>query len=76
MNDSIPIIEGRGQKKKKPTMERRFSQFLLLIENVIYVMYIINKLISKMHLLGIFPQKGILILCVFSMCTSDDYIIR
>lgn len=61
-------------------MERRLSQFLLLLENVIYVMYIIiiiiNKLISKMHLLGMFPQKGILILCVFSMCTSDDYIIR
>lgn len=60
-------------------MERRLSQFLLLLENVIYVMYIIiiiDKLISKMHLLGMFPQKGILILCVFSMCTSDDYIIR
>lgn len=60
-------------------MERRLSQFLLLLENVIYVMYIIiiiNKLISKMHLLGMFPQKGILILCVFSMRTSDDYIIR
>lgn len=58
-------------------MERRLSQFLLLLENVIYVMYIIiiiNKLISKMHLLGMFPQKGILILCVFSMCTSDKEI--